>query len=63
MRSELVSKRKMLKMSQAAVARKVGISRAAYAKYEIGLRTPNVNTAIDIADALGVKVDKIFLAQ
>jgi transcriptional regulator with XRE-family HTH domain len=63
MRSELVNKRKMLKLSQAAVARKVGISRAAYAKYEIGLRTPNVNTAMGIADALGVKVDKIFLSQ
>lgn len=63
MRFELISKRKKLKLTQAALAKKVGISRAAYAKYEIGLRTPSVTTAMSIAEALGAKVERIFFTN
>lgn len=60
MRSELIIKRKKMKLTQEALSKKVGISRSAYAKYEIGIRTPSVTIARGIAEALKSKVDKIF---
>jgi transcriptional regulator with XRE-family HTH domain len=60
MRVELIAVRKKLKLTQAAVAKKADISRSAYAKYEIGIRTPSVTIAKAIADALKTKVNIFF---
>lgn len=60
MRTELINKRKKLELTQEEVSKKAGISRSAYAKYEIGIRTPSVTIAKSIADVLKSKVEKIF---
>ena len=41
--------------TQSQVAEEAGTSQQAYQRYEYGTRVPNVETAIRIADALGVK--------
>lgn len=47
-------------ITQAQVAREVGITELAYQNYEAGRRVPRVDVAIKIADALGVTVKDIF---
>ena len=49
----MVEARKLCGKTQEAVAKEVGISTLAFQRYEGGQRTPNVTTAIRIADALG----------
>lgn len=48
------------KLSQQAVADKVGIVIRLYQYYEAGEREPAVHTAIKIAQILGVSVEDLF---
>lgn len=41
-------------LTQAQVAKKIGITEQTYQRYEYGTSVPNVRTALRIADALGV---------
>lgn len=47
-------------MTQEEVAKKAGISRAAYANIERGNRTPSLPVAMRIAKVLGQPVDVLF---
>ena len=47
--------------TQAQIAKEAGVTEVAYQRYEYGQRKPNVQTAIRIADALGVEdVRRLF---
>lgn len=52
-RQWLVNIRNELGMSQQEAAEKAGISRSAYAGYEIGRRDPEIDNAIAVASAMG----------
>jgi len=58
--SQLQAKREELGLSRKAVARAVGISQMAYYRYEKGVRTPAVLTAIKIAEVLKSTVEQLF---
>ena len=47
-------------LSQAEVASRLAISRAAYTNIENGKRDPDTQTLINLADLLGVSMDAIF---
>ena len=51
----LIEKRKNAGLTQVQVAKQIGVSEVCYQFYDLGKRTPRVDTAIKIADALGVK--------
>lgn len=51
----LKSARQAAGKTQAQVAKEAGISEIAYQRYEYDMREPGVQTAIRIADVLGVK--------
>ena len=51
----LIEKRKNSGLTQVQVAKQIGVSEVCYQCYESGKRTPRVDTAIKVADALGVK--------
>lgn len=63
MRIQLIKARKQALLTQAEIANKLGIARAAYAHYERGTRTPSIDMALKIADILGCKVEDIFLSN
>lgn len=52
--------RESQKLTQKDVAEKAGITERGYQNYELGLRKPNVDTAIRIADALNSSVEELF---
>lgn len=54
MTTNLKSARERIGKTQACIASEVGVSELSYQLYEYGKRTPNVRTAIRIANALGV---------
>ena len=60
MNINLKNKRIERGLTQVQVANKVGITTVGYQRYESGERVPNVPTAIQIADVLGVKSYKQF---
>lgn len=55
--------REELGFTQQELAEKVGLSQETISQYEIGTRTPNVNIAKKIAEALNVSLDNIFFGQ
>lgn len=59
-RTHWVDLRKKHGWSQYDVARALGISRARYSQYELGLRKPPVDLAIRIANLFGVTVQELF---
>lgn len=52
--------RLMAGMSQEQLAAAAGVSRISIVRYENGERSPDVDVAIRIANALGVKVDDLI---
>ncbi|MDO5696144.1 MAG: helix-turn-helix transcriptional regulator [Eubacteriales bacterium] len=60
MRNRIEEFRKPLGLSQHRLGKKVGVSRISINKIETGKTIPNLRTANDIANALGVCIYKIF---
>lgn len=60
MNFKLRNAREEAQLTQSEVAQKALISTMSYQRYEAGERTPNVHTAIRIADLLGVDVKDLF---
>lgn len=60
MNEALQSARKVRKWTHEKTATRAGINRSLYTLIENG-RIPNMKTAYKIADALGERVDEIFL--
>lgn len=60
MRQALREARLRAKLTQAEVARSVGIDRTSYVHIERNNRNPSLGVAIKIADLLNVKID-VFL--
>lgn len=56
----LIKARKEKGLTQVEVAIKANISEASYQRIEYGQSEPNVQTAIRIADTLGIKSYKSF---
>ena len=63
MRTALAQARATRRMTQAQVARAVGISVRNYQNIEAGTTKPNVETAISIAGLLGTNVQDLFRPQ
>ena len=63
MRTALAQARATRRMTQAQVARAVGISVRNYQNIEAGTTRPNVETAISIARLLGANVRDLFRPQ
>lgn len=47
------------RMDQQALADAAGISKDSVARYETGLNTPRLDTAFDMAVALGISLDEL----
>lgn len=60
LKDNLIMLRKMKGCSQAEVAERVGISRQAYAKWENGTTTPDVEKASMLADMYGITLDDLM---
>jgi repressor LexA len=58
--AELLKKKKL---TQAELAKAVKLAPSTIANYEIGRRTPNLQTAKKIARVLGVRVDTIIFGS
>ena len=52
--------RKKRELSQEQLAAEIGSYQANICQYEIGIKTPNVRTALKIARALGCGLDDLF---
>ncbi|MGL5699188.1 MAG: helix-turn-helix domain-containing protein [Kluyvera sp.] len=52
--SQLVEKRKAMNLSQAAVAKQLGVSRQAVSKFEKGDSSPTLDVVFSYANAIGV---------
>ncbi|RKN85888.1 helix-turn-helix domain-containing protein [Paenibacillus ginsengarvi] len=52
--------RKQMRLSQQAVALRLGIAKSTYAGYESGYREPSVDTLRQLADLFGVSVDRLL---
>lgn len=52
--------RKSKKITQKALAEKTGYHVNIISRWETGLQIPNLRSAIDIADALGVTIDELI---
>lgn len=61
MRTALIETRKKAGLTQAQVAKLVGIDRSFYVYIERGKRTPSLRVAIRIAQVLGRSIEEIFL--
>jgi len=59
-RRALLEARKSLGLTQAEVARRVGLTRAAYVNIERGTKNPSLETALRIASVLGRSVEELF---
>ena len=55
----LLTLRKMRKLSQEQVAERVGVSRQAYAKWESGETTPDVGACMELAKLYDVSLDAL----
>ena len=60
LKDNLIMLRKMNGYSQAEVAERIGISRQAYAKWENGTTTPDVEKASMLADVYGITLDNLM---
>ncbi len=53
-------RRKSMNITQADLAERVGMSRAAVAKWEVGIAHPKADLLPKIADVLGCTIDELF---
>lgn len=60
MNIELRKARELSRKTQAEVAKEIGITEAAYQRYEYDKVEPGARTAIRIAKTLGSTVEKLF---
>ena len=60
-RSRLVKLRKEKGYTQEQMARLLKVTRATYANYETGYRSPSLKSIIEMKKILGTEDDKIFL--
>lgn len=60
-RSKLIKLRKEKGFTQEQMARLLKVTRATYANYETGYRSPNLKNIIEMKKILGIEDDKIFL--
>lgn len=59
LKDKLIALRKLNGYSQEQVAEKIGITRQAYAKWEQGLTTPDIEKAAMLADVYGISLDEL----
>ena len=59
-RNRLEQLRRLMGLTQAEVAARVGISRSAYTMIESGARNPRMLVQKRLADLFGVTVDELF---
>lgn len=62
-RTSLIELRKSKKLHQKDVAKAMGITTSYYGMIELGVRTPNLKLAQNIAEFLGEKIDVIFFVS
>lgn len=62
-RQNIINRRKELNLTQNDVAKKAGINRSSYTLIERGLRTPKVETALMICEALKMSINEAFPIQ
>lgn len=60
-RSKLIKLRKEKGFTQEQMARLLKVTRATYANYETGYRSPSLKSIIEMKKILGTDDDKIFL--
>ena len=60
LKDNLVMLRKLNGLSQGQVAERIGISRQAYAKWENGLTTPDIEKASQLAKVYGISIDDLL---
>jgi len=60
LKDNLIMLRKLNGYSQEQIADKIGISRQAYAKWESGLTTPDVEKASALADVYGITLNNLM---
>lgn len=60
-RSKLIKLRKEKGFTQEQMARLLKVTRATYANYETGYRSPNLRSIMEMKKVLGTEDDKIFL--
>ncbi|MBO7690537.1 MAG: helix-turn-helix domain-containing protein [Clostridia bacterium] len=63
LKDNLIMLRSMSGYSQEQIAEKVGISRQAYAKWESGATTPDVEKAAKLAEVYGTTVDGLLKTE
>ncbi len=60
LKDNLVRLRKLNGYSQEDVAKKIGVTRQAYAKWERGTTTPDVDRAASLAKVYGISIDSLM---
>ena len=60
LKDNLIMLRKLNGYSQEQIADRIGISRQAYAKWENGLTTPDIEKASALADVYGITLDNLM---
>lgn len=63
MRTQMLNRRKALKLTQEDVAKRAGMTRANYAHIERGRHNPSIDQMKEIAKALKVKPDLNFFEK
>ncbi len=63
LKDNLVMLRKLNGLSQGQVAERIGISRQAYAKWENGLTTPDIDKASQLAKVYGKSIDVLMACE
>lgn len=58
--NNIKSKRKALKISQAEMAKKIGVNQCMLSFYEKDLKTPSVQVLLRIAKELNCKIDDLI---
>lgn len=56
----LKAERQRMELTQQKLAAKVGVTPAAIAQYELGVKSPSIVTASRIAEALEITVDELL---